>query len=171
MKAVLAEWLGRYDSDKQLETTMIAAIRVRSSFAILLGLLLVVIAESASAAGRLVVEQPWIRAAPPGAMMLAGYAQLKNAGDVSIVISNVVGSDFGSVSMHETIDENGVSKMRPLDRVEIAPGATLTFAPGGKHFMLMRPQRELKNGDAVKIAIATSANSISVEFVVRDSAP
>lgn len=150
---------------------MMAAVRVRSSFAILLGLQLMVIAESVSAAGKLVVEQPWIRAAPPGAMMLAGYAQLKNAGDAPIVISNVASADFGSVSMHETMDENGLSKMRALDRVEIAAGATLTFAPGGKHFMLMRPQRELKNGDAVKIAIATSANSVSVEFMVRDSAP
>lgn len=137
----------------------------------LLGLALALNVHSALAAGKLVVENAWIRAAPPGAMMLAGYAQLKNDGDAPLVISSATGADFGSVSMHETVEENGVSKMRALDRVEIAPGSTLTFAPGGKHFMLMRPERELKSGDATKIAILTSANTVDVEFSVKDSVP
>jgi periplasmic copper chaperone A len=134
--------------------------------------LLSVAAASAHAAGRLVVEQAWIRVAPPGAMMLAGYATLRNEGDASVALTTVDSVDFGSVSLHQTVTDNDVERMRPLDRLVIAPGARAEFLPGGKHFMLMRPTRELKSGDKVKIHIATDAGDGAIaEFVVRDEAP
>jgi copper(I)-binding protein len=129
-------------------------------------------AASAHAAGRLVVEQAWIRIAPPGAMMLAGYATLRNDGDASLTLASADSADFASVSLHQTVAENGVERMRPLDRLVIAPGANVEFSPVGKHFMLMRPAHELKSGDKVKIHIATDGgNGATAEFVVRDEAP
>jgi copper(I)-binding protein len=126
----------------------------------------------ASAAEHLVVENAWIRAAPPGATMLAGYAMLKNAGDAPIVVSGASSADFGDVSLHESVNENGVERMRPLGAVSIAPGGSIVFAPGGKHFMLMDAKRDLKAGDSVKIHIATSSGpGADAEFVVRESAP
>ncbi|HEX6833782.1 MAG TPA: copper chaperone PCu(A)C, partial [Rudaea sp.] len=79
---------------------------------------------------------------------------------------------FGSVSLHKTVEEGGVAKMRPLDRLEIAAGSAVTFAPGGRHFMLMRPTRELKAGDVVTIRIATEGGSgAQADFAVRETAP
>jgi periplasmic copper chaperone A len=135
-------------------------------------LLVGAVAANAQSSGRLVVEQAWIRVAPPGAMMLAGYATLRNDGDVSLMLTTAESADFGSVSLHQTVAENGVERMRPLDRINIAPGARMEFAPGGKHFMLMRPVHELKSGDKVKIHISTDAgDGATAEFVVRDEAP
>jgi copper(I)-binding protein len=135
-------------------------------------LLMSAAATSAHAAGRLVIEQAWIRVAPPGAMMLAGYATLRNDGDASLMLTTAESADFGSVSLHQTVAENGVERMRPLDRLVIAPGARVEFSPGGKHFMLMQPAHELKSGDKVKIHIATDAgDGATAEFVVRDEAP
>lgn len=127
---------------------------------------------NAQAGGRLVVEQAWIRAAPPGAMMLAAYATMRNEGDASLSLIGVDSADFASVSMHETVAENGIERMRPLERVEIPSGAHIEFSPGGKHFMLMRPARELRTGDTVKIHIATAGDhGATVEFTVREEAP
>ena len=127
---------------------------------------------NAFAAGTLVVERAWIRAAPPGAMMLAGYATLRNDSDSPITLTGAGSADFADVSLHQSIEENGVERMRPLGEVTIAPGASIEFAPGGKHFMLMRPQRELKAGDRVEIHISTkSGDGADAEFVVRDTAP
>jgi copper(I)-binding protein len=124
------------------------------------------------AAGRLVVENAWIRTAPPGAMMLAGYATLRNVGDASLTVISAQSGEFGDVSLHQSIEENGVERMRPLGNFEIAPDARVTFAPGGKHFMLMQPKRELHAGDKVKIHISTSyRDGADAEFVVRDEAP
>ncbi|HVJ61200.1 MAG TPA: copper chaperone PCu(A)C, partial [Tahibacter sp.] len=78
----------------------------------------------AFAAGRLVVDDAWIRAAPPGARMLAGYAKLTNAGDAPIVVTGATSAAFGDVSMHASVVEDGVAKMRPLPSLNIAPGAT-----------------------------------------------
>ena len=43
--------------------------------------------QTAAAAGRLEISHAWIRTAPPGAMMQAGYAILRNSGDAPLVIS------------------------------------------------------------------------------------
>jgi len=127
---------------------------------------------NATAAGHLVIEHAWIRIAPPGAMMLGGYAKLRNDGDVAITITGGDSPDFADVSLHQSIEEDGVEKMRPLGNFEIAPSASVEFAPGGRHFMLMRPKRELSAGDKVKIHISTnSADGVLAEFVVREDAP
>ena len=136
------------------------------------GLLLLGVAAHAAAAGRLVVEHAWIRAAPPGATMLAGYATLENAGDAPLVITGANSAGFGDVSLHESVNENGVERMRPLGEVAIAPGTSIAFAPGGKHFMLMDAKRTWKVGDVVKIHISTKAGTgTDADFAVRDAAP
>ena len=131
-----------------------------------------VVAANAQASGHLVVERAWIRTAPPGAMMLAGYATIRNEGDASLMLTGADSADFSSVSIHESAIKNGVEHMHPLDRLDIVPGARVEFSPAGKHFMLMRPTRGLKSGDKVKIHIATeSGEGATAEFVVREAAP
>lgn len=138
----------------------------------LCGLILFGAVANAFAAGHLIVENAWIRAAPPGAAMLAGYATLRNAGDAPIVVTGAGSQDFGDVSLHESVNENGVERMRPLGDVAIAPGASVVFAPGGKHFMLMNPKRAPNTGDSVKIHISTKAGpGVDADFVVRETSP
>ena len=137
----------------------------------LLAALVLLSAAHALAAGKLTVEQPWIRTAPPTALMLAGYATLRNDGDAPVIVNGADSADFGAVSLHESVSENGIERMRPLREISIAPGTSIAFAPGGKHFMLMRPQRELKMGDTVKIHISTSSGTGEyAEFALRDEA-
>jgi copper(I)-binding protein len=128
--------------------------------------------HTASAAGRLQIEQAWIRSAAPGAMMLAGYATLRNSGDAPLIVTAASSADFGDVSLHQSSEENGVARMRALADVVVAPGERVVFAPGGKHFMLMKSKRELKPGDSVKIHLDTKVgDGATAEFVVRDDAP
>lgn len=133
----------------------------------------VAFALPAAAAGKLEVRDAWIRAAPPGAMMLAGYAQLRNVGDAPIVVRGASSHAFGDVSLHESVSENGVERMRPLERITIAPGTTVALAPGGKHLMLMRPAGTMAAGATALIHFETSdgSNGADATFVVRDSAP
>ena len=48
---------------------------------------------------------------------------------------------FGEVSLHETRIVDGVSRMRALPELRIAPGDSAVLKPGGMHLMLMQPQR------------------------------
>ena len=130
------------------------------------------VSQIASAAGHLEIEGAWIRTAPPGSMMLAGYATLRNSGDAPVTVTGASSEAFGDVSLHESVEVDGVARMKAIGAVEIAPGATMLLAPGGKHLMLMRPKHDIEAGQKITIRIATkSGDGAGAEFVVRDSAP
>jgi hypothetical protein len=130
------------------------------------------VAVNVMAAGHLVVEDGWIRSAPPGATMLAGYGTLHNVGDAPVVVTGVESADFGSASLHKSVNENGVEHMRALGDLQIAPGQRVAFTPGGNHIMLMQPKKELRRDESVPIHIVTKGgDSIVGIFVVREDAP
>jgi copper(I)-binding protein len=87
--------------------------------------------------------------APPGSSMMAGYATLKNEGDAPIKVLTVQSDAFRQSSIHETVVERGVSKMRELPRIDLAAGATIEMKPGGAHLMLMDPRHPIAVGDKV----------------------
>jgi copper(I)-binding protein len=95
------------------------------------------------------VESAWVRAAPPGAMMLAGYMTLRNDGRVPVIFKSAQSDAFGMVELHRTTIVNGVSTMRAAGDQTIAAGGALRIEPGGLHLMLMQARRELKVGDKV----------------------
>lgn len=126
----------------------------------------------ASAAGHLLIEHAWTREAPPGAMMRAGYAVLRNDGDAVIEISAAQSEIFGDVSIHETVLENGVSRMHELKGLQIAPGTQVALAPGGKHLMLMDPKTSVVAGTPIELTlILADGRKVSAAFVVSAEAP
>ena len=96
----------------------------------------------------LVATDVEIRAPMPGMKMSAGYLTLRNNSDADITITKVTSPQFGAVELHETRIEGEVSRMVALDAVTVPAGSTVSFAPGGKHLMLMRPSDDL---DAVTL--------------------
>jgi copper(I)-binding protein len=96
----------------------------------------------------LVATDVVIKAPMPGMKMSAGYLTLSNNTDADITITKVTSPQFGAVEMHETRLENDVSRMVALDQLTIPAGSSVTFEPGGKHLMLMRPDDPL---DAVTL--------------------
>ena len=135
-------------------------------------MLAAVASQAAVAAGRLEVGGAWIRTAPPGAMMLAGYATLHNAGDAALTVTSADSEAFEDVSLHESVEVDGVARMKALGSIEIAPGASVVLAPGGKHLMLMRPKGGVSSGESIKIHFSTKhGDGAEADFVVRDTAP
>ncbi len=118
------------------------------------------------------VESAWIRTAPGSATTLAGYAVLSNAGSKTLGVASVQSAAFERVEMHESLTENGMTKMRPIDRLEITAGGKQTFAPGGKHFMLINPKAALRSGDVVAVRIKDSTGcETTASFKVSAGAP
>jgi copper(I)-binding protein len=108
--------------------------------------LLLLSAASASACD-LKIEGAWIRTAPPGATVLAGYGKLVNTGTQALRIRGVQSAEFGKIEAHETQSDNGISKMRAIEVLEIPANGAIELQPGGKHLMLMQPKRTLKEGE------------------------
>lgn len=130
-----------------------------------------VFAGAVQADGRLVVEDAWIRTAPPGAPMRAGYATLRNGGDAPLVVRGARSDAFGAVTMHATQIDDGVARMRELSEIRLDPGEKVVLEPGGRHLMLMRPSRDLEAGAKATIVfeIGEGISTATADFVVRDA--
>jgi copper(I)-binding protein len=120
-------------------------------------------------AGPITVTQPWSRATPKGATVGGGYLKITNTGTAP---DRLVGGSTDAAKrfeVHEMSMDGGVMKMRALPNgVEIAPGATVEFKPGGYHVMFVDLAKPLAKGGTVKAQlIFEKAGKLDVEFTVE----
>jgi hypothetical protein len=114
------------------------------------------------------VRDAWIREAPPGATMMAGYMELRNNTSRPQVLVAASSSGFERVMIHRTIVKDGMAGMVHAPQIELKPNASLIFAPGGHHLMLMNPKRTLRAGDPVVIKLEFRGGLVlPVAFEVR----
>ena len=115
------------------------------------------------------VQNAWIRTPPPGVPALAGYADFVNTGAKPLVIASLASATFAMVEVHETVETNGMSRMRAVPKLTIGPGEKVALAPGGKHLMLIQPRSAVQRGNHVVIAIKDGSGcTTSAHFVVQD---
>jgi periplasmic copper chaperone A len=148
---------------------------MHAAFRLFLGSLFVVFAFSAVAhdysKGSIIIDHPWSRATPKGAPVGGGYLVIENRGSVADRFLSVsVSSEIaGRTEIHEMAVTDGVMRMRPLaNGVEVAPGMTAKFEPGGLHVMFLDLKRPLEKGERFKATLNfEKAGAIEVEFVVE----
>lgn len=118
-------------------------------------------------AAELNVSDAWIRILP-GAAPAGGYFLLHNVGRQPVVLVGATSAAFGHVMMHKTAEEGGVSRMLPVERVEVPAAGKIAFAPGGYHLMLMQPSRKVTVGDQTKITLEfAGGQTLTTNFQVR----
>ena len=81
------------------------------------------------------VDNAWIRTPVADRTVTAGYCDITNTGSAPVAITGFSGEGL-RVEIHETIDEDGMMRMRPVPSLHLGPGETVSLAPGGKHLML-----------------------------------
>jgi copper(I)-binding protein len=99
------------------------------------------------------VTEPWIREAPPGASVMAGYMTLSNTSDSAQVIESISSPVFEAVEIHRSWVEDGIARMQPVTHLAIPAGDSISLAPGGYHLMLLRPGQALAAGDEVTLLL------------------
>lgn len=119
--------------------------------------------------GALKISTAWSRATPKGADVGGGYLTITNTGSTSDRLVSAQTSISTQVQVHEMKMEKGVMKMRMLDGgLEIKPGQTVKFAPGGYHMMFMGLKQPLKKGDHFKATLEfATAGKVEVDFKVE----
>ena len=121
----------------------------------------------------LVVQDGWIRMPPgPRPMMLAGFGRIINGCATAQAVVAVRSPRFGDVSLHETQVVDGVSRMREVERLPVAPGGEAMLAPGGLHLMLTQPVAVLAEGERVPLVLVLAdGREVAAELQVRRTAP
>jgi copper(I)-binding protein len=113
------------------------------------------------------IEDAWIRWLPAG-VPAGGYATLTNTGDKPMMLIAVSSPAYGEVSIHRSVERQGMMEMRPVAQITIVAHSSLNFAASGYHFMLMQPSRSVKLGDRVPITLRfADGRSLTVQFEVR----
>jgi periplasmic copper chaperone A len=136
---------------------MKASLLQRAAGAALFALLTVTVAQAHGGhAGDIEIEHPFATPTPPGAVNGAAYVvSLENSGksaDKLLKVSTPVAQRAEIHSM--AVDAGGVMRMREVDGIDIAPGATVKMKPGdGYHFMLIGLKQPLKEGDSFPLTM------------------
>jgi copper(I)-binding protein len=144
----------------------------RRAFVITLaGLLAVTSLAHAQALGALRISHPWAKPAMAGRAG-ACYLTITNTGKAPAMLARAASPAAARVTIHEMRMEGAVMRMRTLASLTIAPGATVTLAPGGYHLMLEGLKRELKPGDRVPLTLTFArGGQVTVDLVVESPAP
>jgi copper(I)-binding protein len=132
-------------------------------------LLIACISTPALACKGLEIEDGWIRQAPPGANVMAGYVRIKNNSDRPRRITAITSPRFGAIEVHETVIENGESQMRALDTLNVPAHGETTLEPGGKHLMLFRPTApQPTTGDTASLRFRCGkSRPVTAKFIVK----
>jgi len=118
-------------------------------------------ASGQTADAKVRVDSAWARRAPMlamgGAKTGSGtgaiYAAIVNAGSDPDALLAAASDAAMAVEIHETYQDSGMMKMRPVTKIEIPAGKTVEMKPGGYHIMLLNLTRDLKAGETVELTL------------------
>jgi copper(I)-binding protein len=134
------------------------------TFALLLSLLV----ARTVCAGDLLIEQAWVREAPPGAAMMAAYLTITNRGDRDVTLTGVESNAFEHVMLHKSETVDGIARMLHQDSIRVPAHASVRLEPGSYHMMMPAPRTRLSAGDQVDFILHFEDGSdVRVTAVVR----
>jgi periplasmic copper chaperone A len=130
------------------------------------GLAAMVLCTHADAAGP-TIRNAWLRVLPAG-LPAGGYFELHNGGTRTISLTGAASPGCGMLMLHKSETAGGMSRMTDVERVDAAPGQTITFAPGGYHLMCMDPKPMLKPGTHIPVTLRfADGSALTADFDVR----
>jgi len=84
----------------------------------------------------------------------AAYFSIKNHGQTKRYLTGATSPLSTRVELHQHIHQDGIMRMRRVkEGLDLGPGQSLTFAPGGLHVMLFGMQQKLKPGDVLPLSL------------------
>ncbi len=121
--------------------------------------------------GDLVVSEPWARATIGQVKAGAAYLTLTNNGAATDRLVAVETPAAKRSELHGHSMDGGVMRMRPVEAIELAPGAPVVLRPGGLHVMLMGLKAPLKEGGRFSLTLVfEEAGRLEVEVRVEGAA-
>lgn len=124
-------------------------------------------------ADKIVIRNAWILEGPPSQKITAAYMLIENRNTAEISLISASTDAARVVELHKMSLEDGMMRMRKVDSINVPAGAVVKLEPGGYHLMVIDVNRELKEGDRVRVTLKFSNHiekTIEVPVKSRDSA-
>ena len=120
---------------------------------------------TAISVGKITISKLWSRATPRRARVGAGYLTIRNLGSKPDRLVSGTSEISERVEMHVMRITDGIMRMRRLTNgLEIRPGETIEFKPGGYHLMFVGLKQPIVKGDSFKATLVFE-NAGPVELV------
>lgn len=115
----------------------------------------------------LLIKDAWVRK-PQGADVAAVYLNLSNTSARPVIVIGVRSPVAAHSMIHESSLTNGQARMRVRASLVIAPGQTVSFAPGGLHIMLSGLRQNVAVGQNVPlILLLADGGQLAVAAIVK----
>ncbi len=98
------------------------------------------------------VQNAWARATAPHAEAGGVFLTLTDHGAADRVLGASTPA-AATAELHETVEDHGVFRMKPIDALPLAPNASVALKPGGLHVMLFGLKQQLKSGDQFPLSL------------------
>lgn len=137
--------------------------------ACLLCAVMLLAACSKTAQAPIEVSNAWSPLAPPGATVVAVYAEVvARQADTLLNVSSAIAE---TTELHSTLEENGMMQMRPVPQLALRAGETVRFEPGGLHLMLTGLRQPLPAQSQFPLVLHfATAGDVTVAVRVRAAA-
>jgi len=108
------------------------------------------------------VMNAWVREPIVESETHAGYLTMINVSDKPVVLESIATNAYEKVEIHQMTHVEGLMKMIKVDSLEIAANGQAKLTPGGKHLMLISPNRTIKTGGRVRLKLKFKSGRIQV---------
>ena len=129
--------------------------------------------EAGTAEPRVKIAGAYVRLSPVPANPSAGYFTARSNNDPTKLVA-VTSPKVGRIELHGTTMTGGIMRMAPLANDELVfedgagDGASIDFAPGGKHLMLYDVAPDVRPGTRVPLTFRFEpAMTVTVQAEVR----
>ena len=121
-----------------------------------------------SSAAEISVLDPYARAVPLGQPNSAVFMSLASRAAVDHALVGAQSPVAEVVELHTHLQEDGMMRMRRIERIDLPAGKTVVLQPGGLHVMLIGLKRALAPGDSVELTLLyDDGEQVTLEVPVR----
>jgi copper(I)-binding protein len=113
-----------------------------------------------AAASALQIQDAYARAVPPGQHNSAAFLRIHNSSDQKRALMSAASPVAEVVELHTHTKDQGVMRMRRIERIEIPAQGTAVLQPGGLHLMLIGLKQPLAADDPLTLRLVFDEDEV-----------
>lgn len=121
-------------------------------------------------AGDLHIDHPWSKQVPPTSQVAAAFFNIMNHSNNSDELISASSPIAGKTELHAHMHEDGMMKMREVEKIDIPANDSQALKPGGYHIMFFNLKEVPQLGESFPLTLNFKhAGTVKVEVKVEEA--